>query len=93
MIYSPDGIHVRPTRLGNSFHKFLSKLNSIIQRESLRYKQGCLHQHPCRRHFHSTNGRTLLNLQQNCSKGQHSHIPQEAQPFSTEAFSLSLSEF
>lgn len=32
VIRSPDGIHVRPTGLRNSFHKFLSKLNPTIQR-------------------------------------------------------------
>lgn len=45
-ICSPDGIHVRPTGLGNSFHKFLSKLNSTVQTEALRGKQRRLHQHP-----------------------------------------------
>lgn len=38
VICSPDGVHVRPTGLGNSFHKFLRKLNSIIQTEFLRGK-------------------------------------------------------
>lgn len=33
---SPDGIHVRPTGLRNSFHKFLNKLNPTINGVSQR---------------------------------------------------------